>query len=218
MSQWSRNKIVYVFDVLCPWCYAFTPVVRQLREYYGGRFDFEALSGGMVRGDEVQVVGGEEEAERRRTGYRRIEEMTDVRFGEAFFERLATGERRMDSEPPSIALAAFRSLATGRSELDFAHASLRGVFYDGGDPNEAEFYRSIAEELQIDADRLLVEMERPESRDRALYEFAVVRQLGADSFPRLYFQTAEDYLHLVAKGYSDFERLRKTIDTIEAEE
>ena len=35
----------------------------------------------------------------------------------------------------------------------------------------------------------------------ALYDFAQARQIGADAFPRLYLQTREDYLYLVARGY-----------------
>lgn len=49
-----RKKLVYVYDALCPWCYAFTPVVDELRRHYGDRLDHEVLSGGMVRGDQVR--------------------------------------------------------------------------------------------------------------------------------------------------------------------
>lgn len=209
-----RPKLVYVYDALCPWCYAFTPVVQELCRHYGDRFDHEVLSGGMVRGDRVREIGGEEEAARLRESYRSIESLTGARFGEAFFDGAATRRRRLDSEPPARALAAFRMVAPGRSELDLAHAILHANFWEGGDPVSDAFYRRIAERLQLDPDIFLDAMHADEAKDGALYDFSLARQLGADAFPRLYLQTKEDYLHLVSKGYSAFDQVRSIIDAV----
>lgn len=209
-----RPRFVYVYDALCPWCYAFTPVVRALHEHYKDRFDIEVLSGGMVRGDQVREIGGEDDARELREGYRAIEERTGVRFGEAFFHNVATQKRRLDSEPAATALAAFRMMAPDRSELELAHAILRANFWEGGDPTSEELYRRIAERLGLDPEAFLNTMGTDEARDGALYDFAQARQIGADAFPRLYLQTREDYLYLVARGYSDFDRVRSVIDAI----
>lgn len=239
-----KKKLVYVYDALCPWCYGFTGVVRSLQEYYGDHFDYEVLSGGMYRGDGVKTVGGVEEARRLREAYGRIEEMTGASFGERFFEFVAAGERRLDSELAAVALAAFRIVTSrgeaaidesdpedegsgfesgrdqsgfGPSELDFAHAVLRAVFQRGGDPTKTGFYEDVAVELGLDPAALSAAMESNEARDGAAYDFALVRQLGADGFPRLYLQTAEDYLHLLAKGYAPFEQVHRIIETIESD-
>lgn len=211
-----QPKLVYVYDALCPWCYAFTPVVQALCRHYGDRLDHEVLSGGMVRDDQVREIGGQEEASRLRESYRSIETLTGARFGEGFFEGVARHRRRLDSEPPAIALAAFRMIAPQRSELEFAHAVLHGNFWEGGDPNSDEFYGHIAEKLQLDPEAFLNAMRTQEAKDRALYDFALARQLGADAFPRLYLQTAEDYLHLISRGYSEFGQVQKIIDKIGA--
>jgi len=208
------KKLVYVYDALCPWCYAFTPVVKALSHHYGDRLGLEVLSGGMVRDDQVREVGGEEEASALRESYRSITELTGAQFGEAFFEGIARHRRRLDSEPPAIALAAFRMVASGRSELEFVHTVLKENFWEGGDPSSDEFYRRIAQRLGLDPDKLLAAMRTEEARDGALYDFAQARQLNADAFPRLYLQTAEDYLYLVSRGYSDFEQVRSIIDKI----
>lgn len=209
-----KPKLIYVYDALCPWCYAFTPVVTALVRHYDRRLDHEVLSGGMVRGDQVRVIGGAEEAERLRASYRAIESVSGVRFGEAFFAAVASQRRKLDSEPPAIAMAAYRLLAPGRSELEMAHALLRANFRDGGDPVSPACYRRIAEELGLNPDALLATMQTDAARDGALYDFALARQLGADSFPRLYVQVREDYLYLVAKGYTPLERLRTVIDSV----
>lgn len=207
-------KLVYVYDALCPWCYAFTPVVQELVRQYGDRLGHEVLSGGMVRDDQVRDIGGEAEAERLRESYRAIESLTSIRFGESFFQGVATRRQRLDSEPPARALVAFRMLAPERSELELAHAVLRGNFWEGGDPSSDAFYRSVAERLGLDPDAFVDAMHTDEAKDGALYDFSLVRQLRADAFPRLYLQTQEDYLHMVAKGYSPYEDVRKIIDDI----
>src|SRR5690625_1255207 len=92
-----RWRLIYVYDALCPWCFAFTPVVRELASHFGKILDYEVLSGGMLRGDQVRVVGGSEEAERLRERYERIEEIAGIRFGNRFFESIARGERLFDS-------------------------------------------------------------------------------------------------------------------------
>lgn len=209
-----RKKLVYVYDALCPWCYAFTPVVEALSRHYEDRLDLDVLSGGMVRHDQVREIGGEQEAARLRESYRSIESLTGARFGEAFFQGVARQMRRLDSEPPAIGLAAFRMVAPERSELEFVGAVLRENFWEGGDPNSDAFYLRIAQKLGLDGEALLHAMRSAEARDGALYDFALARQLGADAFPRLYLQTAEDYLHLVSKGWSGFDQVQTIIDKI----
>jgi len=209
-----RPKLIYVYDALCPVCYVFTSVVQKLMEHNGHRLGIEVISGGMVRDDQVREIGGEEEARRLRESYRPLEEMSGVRFGQAFFENVAKQRRRLDSDPGARALVAFRRLAPDRSELEFAHALLRANFWDGGDPSSDEFYRGLAAQLGLDPETFVETMHTDEARDGALYDFALARQLGADAFPRLYLQTREDYLHLIAKGYSPFERVQAIIDKI----
>src|SRR5690606_39540705 len=77
-----RPKLVYVYDALCPWCYAFTPVVQALVQEYQGRFDHEVLSGGMVRGDQVREIGGHEEAARLRESYQSIQSRSEEHTSE----------------------------------------------------------------------------------------------------------------------------------------
>lgn len=168
----------------------------------------------MVRAERVREIGGEAEAARLRESYRSIESLTGARFGEAFFEAVAAHMRRLDSEPAAVALAAFRMVAPGRSELDLARAVLHANFWEGGDPTSEAFYRRIAERLELDPESFVAAMRTDEALNGALQDFAFARQLGVDAFPRLYLQTGEDYLHLVSKGYSPLNQVQEIAEKI----
>src|SRR5690606_39474540 len=111
-------------------------------------------------------------------------------------------------------LGAYRCLAQARPLLDRAQPQLRGNSWDGGDTTSEAFYRAIAEKLGLNPEAFLDAMGTDEARDLALYDFSLARQLGADAFPRLYLQTAEDYLYLVSRGYSAFDDVQRIIDEI----
>lgn len=210
----EQKKLIYVFDALCPWCYAFTPVVERLVEDWRGRLGFEALSGGMVVGDRVRSMGGPGEGERLRREYRGIEQRTEARFGEAFFARMERTGLRLDSLPPAKGLAVHRELRGAEAALEFIRPLFRAIYVDGGDPSDDELYRGLAAGLGLDPDDFVSRMARPEAEEAARYDFALVKQLRVDAFPRLFLQTAEDYFHLVSKGYSEFESVQRILEDI----
>lgn len=211
--QEFRPKFIYIFDALCPWCHAFTPVVQALVEGHREAIDVEVLSGGLVLGDRVRTVGpGEPEA--LRESYRAIEDRSGANFGAPFFEALAAGERRLDSLPAAIALAAFRSCAGDEAALDFAHALLGGIFVDGEDPTDPDFHIRLAAARGLDPRAFGERLRDPAMEDAARYDFALAKQLGAEAFPRLYLQTAEDYFHLVARGYAERETVERIVGRI----
>lgn len=213
----ETKRFVYVFDALCPWCYGFTPVVQQVRANVDQHIPWDVLSGGMVRHDDVRTISGEEEAYRLRQAYVPIEETAGVQFGEAFFNNIAQSERHLDSHPPAMALATFRHIAPEGDALRFAHLLLQAVFRDGADVRDDEMYSTLATQMNLDAEAFIAMMNRPEAHDSALYDFALAKQIGATSFPRLYYQTATDYLYLVAQGYTSFDDLMQRIAKIEEE-
>ncbi len=211
------KKLIYIYDAYCPWCYAFTSVVGQLYENYREEFEFEVLSGGMLIDDRVKKMGGMEASKRLRTSYQSITDRTGVGFGEAFFEAVKNKEMVMNSEIPARALAVFRELDTPYSAISFVHQLLKTLFLKGHNPAEEDFYRDLLPHFQLDAEYFIEKMQEEYYQQLARYDFALAKQLQADAFPRLYFQTSDTYFHLIAKGYSDYERIVQIIEKIKVE-
>lgn len=210
----SMRKLVYVFDAFCPWCFALTPIVRRLVETFGEELEFEAISGGMRLGDRVETIRGESAAMGLRESYGRIAERAGISFGEAFFKRIAAEGIRFDSAPPAIAFALFREGESSLAQLEFIHTMMGMIYEEGGDPGEGAFFLKLGKKVAVDPGAFVEAMGTVEARDRAHYDFALAKQLGAEAFPRLFLQTAPDFLHLIAKGYSDYDTVARIIRSI----
>ena len=39
----KKDKILYLYDPLCGWCYGFTPVMQLLSKKYESKFDFDVI-------------------------------------------------------------------------------------------------------------------------------------------------------------------------------
>ncbi|MGC5324741.1 DsbA family protein [Brevibacillus sp. SYSU BS000544] len=210
------KKLIYIYDAYCPWCYAFTPVVHQLYENYRDSFEFDVISGGMIIDDQVKSIGGWEKSESLRVGYQQISERTGVPFSEAFFDRIKDEEIVMNSEIPARALAVFREFKTSVSSIEFVHKLHNYLFLEGRNPNDEGFYRNLATHFQLDPELFIENMNKNYFQQQARYDFALAKQLQAETFPRLYLQTSDTYFYLLSKGYSDYKQIVQIIDKIEA--
>lgn len=210
----KKLKLIYIYDAYCPWCYAFTPIVKQLYDNYHHSFEFEILSGGMMVDDQIKTMGGANESEELRKTYQRIEQRTGAQFGETFFERIRDEKTMMNSEIPAKALAVFRELTTSHSPIDFVHQMLNSLFLEGGNPNNLNFYKKLATHFDLNPELFANKMEMEHSQQQARYDFVLAKQLQATAFPRLFLQTSDTSFHLISKGYSEYDRIVQIIDQI----
>jgi putative protein-disulfide isomerase len=208
------KKLIYIYDAYCPWCYAFTPVVKQIYKQYRDSFNFEVLSGGMIVDDQIKTIGSIEESEKLRKAYQIIEKRTGARFGDAFFNRIRDKETVMNSEIPARALTVFRELTKSHSAIDFVHQMLNSLFLQGDNPNNIEFYKKLATRFDINPKEFAESMEIDHFQQQARYDFVLAKQLQATAFPRLYLQTSDTLFHLISKGYSDYNEIIRIIGKI----
>ena len=97
--------IYYCYDAYCSWCYGFSPVIKKIAGEYKDKLDIEVLSGGMMIGDEVMPI--EKIAPFIQASYKRVEELTGIKFGDDFLWHINNPDKSdwvMNSEKPAIAL------------------------------------------------------------------------------------------------------------------
>lgn len=207
----NNFRAFYFFDVLCGWCYGFSPVIRQLYERFKDQVEFTAVSGGMVTGDRAGPVA--EMAPYLRQAYQRVEEVTGVKFGDGFLEgTLNNKDAIFSSWKPAIALAVFRTYHRKKT-IPFAGALQRGVYYDGMLPDEWDSYGPYAQEFGIPAAEFIEKMKQPRYRESAEQDFSITADFGINGFPTLML-SSDEKLYVLSKGYAPLEPLADKIEEL----
>lgn len=206
--------IIYCYDAYCGWCYGFSPVIQKIAEKYKQQFTFEVLSGGMIAPEIPQPI--EIMAEVIKNGVPKIEELSEIKFGEDFMWHVNNPELSdwfPSSIKPAVALCILKEYYPDKA-VDFAHDLQYALNFEGRDLTDNEAYRHILEKYEINAEEFYQKLESDEYIDKAHYEFQLVKQLKVESFPQVLLQVSESKFYLIAKGFTPFEQLDSTIQTI----
>lgn len=205
----DRPVVYYIFDVLCGWCYGFSPVIAQLEEEYRDDFDFRVISGGMILGEREGPVG--EVAGYIKEAYPQVEEMTGVKFGEAFLKNiLEPGTAQFSSLPGALALATFR-LYQPDNALAFARRMQEAVYKEGLPPTEAKTFGHCAEDFGMNATDFMRLMVDKDKLELVQNEFKVVKHWGIQGFPSVVYQKGEKG-YLINRGYRPYSELKQSFE------
>lgn len=203
----ENYEILYCYDPLCGWCYAFSPVIARLEERFGKEIKFTAYSGGMVTGSRVAPINeGFSFIKDSLTG---LEERTGIQFGQPFRELVEDGSYIYNSEPACRALTVYKSISNN-SSIAFAHALQKSLFYEGKSLNEAEHLATLAEQHQIDKALFLQLFEEEKYKQKTVEEFAFVQRLGVRGFPALLFRDHQK-VYALTRGYQAYEPLEEVM-------
>lgn len=206
--------LIYCYDAYCGWCYGFSPVIKQIAEDFKGIIATEVLSGGMVLPETPQPIALT--APYIREAYKTVEEYTGIRFGEDYLWHIFNPEQSdwfPHSEKPAIAMSVIKEY---RPDLAVAFASdiQYALHYEGRDLTDDEAYRHLLPGYGIEAATFYRDLHDEKFKEKAYYDFALVKQLQVTSFPQLLLQASENKFYLVAKGYTDYETVKARLAQI----
>ena len=207
-----KPLLIYCYDAYCGWCYGFSPVMKQIATGFNDQLDIEVLSGGMLIGDLVVPI--EKTAPYISGAYKRVEELTDIKFGPDFLWHIENPDRsdwKMNSEKPAIALCILKEYFPGR-QLEIASDLQYALNYEGRDLDDNEAYRHLLDKYGIVAEAFYEKLGSETYKEQAYYEFSLCKQLQVDSFPQVLLQVGETRFHLVAKGFTSYSDLEGRIE------
>jgi len=208
------HEIIYLYDPLCGWCYGFSPVIREWHEKIGHEVPFTVLAGGMVVGERVGPVG--EVAPYIKTAYKRVEELSGVRFGPAFLAMMDSGGSTIfDSEPPSRAAFILKDLFPAAS-VEIAHEVQDIIYKHGLDPNLASSYHQLAGHFGMKNADFDAHFESLAYRLAVQDEFALVSRFGVSGFPTVVYRFKDQYF-MVSNGFTTLDVLINTLNAIREE-
>ncbi len=212
-----KPKIIYCYDAYCGWCYGFSPVIKELWLKHREQFDFETISGGMIPKEATKHIGAI--AEYIQGAYQTVEQMTGVTFGKDYLWHIFNPDESdwyPNSEMAAIAMAIFRELYPDQT-IAFASDLQYALYEEGRDLTDKEAYRHLLEKYSIDADVFYQKLASEAYKEKAYYDFSLIKQLRVNGFPTVFLQLDDAKLYMIARGFSTLEDVEQRINKIMAE-
>lgn len=209
-----KPVIVYCYDAYCGWCYGFSHVIKEIGETFRHRADQEVLSGGMILPEKpvhISAMAGYIQG-----AYKTVEERSGVTFGPDYLWHIFNDQDTdwfPNSEKPAIALCIFREYFPDKV-FEFAADLQYALHFEGRDLTDNEAYRHLLLRYGINADDFYNKLKSPEYREKAYYDFALVKQLKVTGYPTVLVQTSDLTFEMVARGYTDYPVIKQRIEAV----
>ncbi len=203
------NKIIYIADPMCSWCYGFSTELEQFRASVKDKLKFELVVGGLRAGDEAATLDSEF-VEVLRHHWNKVADTTGQKVNMAFLDT-AEGYH-YDTEP---ACRAVTLMGEAAPEQQFEYlASVQKAFYqDNKDISSADILAELGQS-QIDKEMFLELFASDAIKDMTQQDFELSRQWQVMSYPTLLYATG-DRLILLSQGYAKFDDLTQGLAQIE---
>ncbi|MDQ2721256.1 MAG: DsbA family protein [Bacteroidota bacterium] len=208
------KTLIYCYDAYCGWCYGFSEVIKKIYSEYKTKIEFEVLSGGMILPEDPVAIGAS--AKYIEQGYKRVEELTNAKFGEDYLWHIRHPDQSdwfPNSEKPAIALCVFKDYYP-EQQVSFAADLQYALHFEGRDLTDDEAYRLLLDKYNIPVEEFYEKLQDEEYKAAAYYEFALCKQLNVTGFPAVFIQLSDTKFYMVAQGYTDFETLNERIQNV----
>jgi len=209
-----KPVLIYCYDAYCGWCYGFSPVIKKIADEYKDKLETDVLSGGMILPEKPTHISAM--APYIQKAYKTVEELTGIKFGEDFLWHIFNYEDSdwyPNSEKPAIAMCIFKEFYPKRA-VEFASGLQYALNYEGRDLTDDEAYIHLLEKYSIHPEVFYDRLNSEDYKEKAYYEFSLIKQLQVTGFPCVFIQTDELKFHMVARGFTDYEAIKERIDNV----
>jgi putative protein-disulfide isomerase len=193
----THEELIYGFDPLCGWCFAFRPTMAAVRAAFP-ELPIRILMGGLVVGERVRPIKHDREYLIR--GLEQVRQTAGVAAGAAFFEGLlAQGTYVSNSEPPCRAVVVAKEL-NPTNAYAFAD-SLPEAYYINGRPLDDDgVIGDLAAAQGYDRAEFLEHWHSSSARDATQAAFAAAHAQGITMYPTLRYRKGEQ-ITTVVRGF-----------------
>jgi putative protein-disulfide isomerase len=207
-----KSLLFYCYDAYCGWCYGFSPVINKLAIEYSQILEIEVLSAGMILPDSPLPIAVT--APYIQKAYKSVEDLTGIKFGEDYLWHIFNPDKSdwfPNSEKSAIAMCIFKEYYPDM-QPQFASHLQYSLHYEGRDLCDEEAYRHLVAKYNLPEEDFYTKLRSDIYKEKAHYEFALVKQLQVTGYPTVLLQANESKFYLVARGYTDYSSLIKNIE------
>ncbi len=203
----QQPKLIYVGDPMCSWCYGIAEELAQLTAHYDRSLDVEIIMGGLRAG------GGEEWNTQFKDFLKHHWEDVGMRSGQPFkFDLLNWKSFDYDTEPACRSVVTVQAIDPDKALSFFKEVQI-GFYLENRDPKQVEFYKDVCAKVNIDFELFKSKFDSIAMKNATQKHFQKSQQIGVRSFPTILIEH-KGKTHLVASGYSTFEKMKEKIDSV----
>jgi putative protein-disulfide isomerase len=201
-------RLYYFADPMCSWCYGFAPVMAQIHEAYGNRFDIRLVMGGLRPGKLAQIMTPAL-ARVMRHHWREVAKMTGQVFNETFFERQGF---LYDTEPAAKAVVVMEQLAP-QDAYTYYHEIQHAFYAENADITSADVLAACATKYGVMAENFTTSFHSEISHKETWGQFTFSGSLGIRGFPSLVTEHDGRY-GVVTRGYLPFADISAVLEQV----
>lgn len=202
-SMKGQDKLIYVGDPMCSWCYGFAPQLDKLVEQYKSKMDVELVTGGLRPYNQTPI----KEMKDFLTGHwREVNKRTQQAFN---YDLLDREDITYDTEPGCRAVVVVRNM-NPKKEFEFFKLIQEAFYYQNKDLGKVESYDAILDQLDLNKEDFKTRFTSEEYKTLVQKDFKRASNLGVRGFPSVLLES-NGQLTILSRGYTTVDQLNQKI-------
>ena len=203
ISMKGQEKLIYVGDPMCSWCYGFAPQLDKLVEQYKSKMDIELVTGGLRPYNQTPI----NEMKEFLTGHwQEVNKRTQQPFN---YDILNSQDLTYDTEPSCRAVVVVRHM-NPKKEFEFFKIIQEAFYNQNKDLRKVESYYPILDKLGLDKEEFKKRFTSEEYKKLVQKDFERAGALGVRGFPSLLLEL-NGKLIVLSRGYTTAEEIEELI-------
>jgi putative protein-disulfide isomerase len=200
------DKIIYVADPMCSWCWGFTDTLNQVYDAKG-EVPVEYVMGGLAKDSDEPMAT--ETVAYVQDQWRKVTDLTGATFNWDFWEKC---KPRRSTYPSCRAVIAASRQGKTREMFE---AIQRAYYQEARNPADLPVLSQLAKEIGLDREVFDADIVDDSVEADLQDGFNIRRSLQANSFPSLILMSNDSPVWLT-KGYADSDSVLSTLNQARA--
>jgi putative protein-disulfide isomerase len=202
----AQDKLIYIGDPMCSWCYGFAPELEQIVEQYEGQVDIELVTGGLRPYFDKPISEMKDFLSHH---WEDVHKASGQPFKYGILDR---ADLVYDTEPSCRAVVVVRAMDP-KKEFEFFKLAQEAFYYHNKEMNRVETYADIVTSLGMDKDKFTQLFESEEYKTAVKRDFERAGTLGVSGFPTMLF-VKDGEVHILSRGYTQKEKISSKVDQL----
>jgi len=201
----GQQKLIYVGDPMCSWCYGFAPQLDELVKRYENKFEIELVTGGLRPYNQTPI---QEMKEFLANHWAEVNKRSKQAFQYGILDRK---DLVYDTEPACRAVVVVRHMNPAK-EFEFFKLTQEAFYYQNENLGEVASYYPILDKLGLD--QRVFEKQFTSEKFKALVkkDFERASALGVRGFPSMLLESNGELI-VLSRGYTTAEQIEELIQT-----